>query len=136
MKSKLKSFLIISLFTSCYGINEKSSEIGSLNYDFGTYEWNQIFSDFSTSYFSSNVTKQVVEDFKKKPFKVDLIYLKEPREIIGISEDHYSIRYIFNPIISDQILDGLSSQLTESEKQRIKNRIARIVEVHGCKTNK
>lgn len=136
MKYKLKSFLVISLFTSCYGINKKSSEIASLNYDCGTYEWNQILSDFSTSYFSNNITKQAVEDFKNMHFKVDLIYLEEPHEIIGVSEDHYTIRYIYNPIISDQILDGLSSQLTKSEKQRIKNRIARIIEEYGCNTNK
>lgn len=135
MKSKLRAFFVISLFISCYGINEKSSEIGSLNYNCGSSGWNQIFSKFSTSYFSSNVTEQIVEDFYNMPFKVDLIYLKEPHEIIGVSEGRYTIRYLYNPSISDQILDGLSSQLTESEKERVQTRMVKIFEEHNCKTN-
>ncbi len=135
MKSKLRAFFVVSLFISCYGVNENSSEIGSINYNCSSSGWNQIFSKFSTSYFSDNVTKQIVEDFNNMPFKVDLIYLKEPAEIIGISEDRYTIRYLYNPNISNQILDGLSSQLTESEKERIQTRMVKIFEEHNCKIN-
>jgi len=79
----------------------------------------------------------MIEEFKSQPFENELIYFSHsPEEVIAISSDHYSIRYVYNPKISDQVLDGFSKSLNESEKDRILKRIESVLEKYGCKKNK
>ena len=110
---------------SSWFVNEKTSEIGDLDTGFLNKDvWNEIIENYSTVDIKDSIFRKKLKDFKNRPFETEVLYFDEdPKELIGISDDHYSVRYVFNPKLSTQILDRLSSKLSESEKKRITNRI-------------
>jgi hypothetical protein len=76
-----------------------------------------------------------LSNFKNTSFPVSVIYFEQgPKELIGV--DYSSIRYVFNPLISNQILDGLSPKLNEVEKKRIRNRVQNILMEFQCAEGK
>jgi len=78
----------------------------------------------------------MVSRFKRQPFASELIYFEEsPQEIIGVSTDHYQIRYVYNPDLSRKVLNGFSKKLTKAEIDRISKRIYDLLENYGCKEN-
>ncbi len=128
--------LVCPILVSCYGVNSRTSEIADLNYTCPREAWNGIKIKYSVTKISDSTFGQQVSGFKMQPFETDLIYFDDaPKEIIGVSTDHYAIRYIYNPIYSRQILDGFSSKLNEREKKRIQNRIYTLLEEFGCRRN-
>lgn len=118
------AFLCIIL-NSCYGVNEKNSYISSIStsYKSGVI-WTDLFNQYQPKDTTSKDVSRIIEEFKSQPFTTKIIYFEEePSEYIGISENGRFIRYVYNKKIEDQVLDGLSSNLSDSEKMRIILRI-------------
>lgn len=137
--------LILLLFLSCNGdsyfINEKTSEIYDLNnrcLEDGA--WDKILATYGyeDSIINDNVNfKVAVNRIKDKPFDTDILYFNdENQELIAISSDRYSIRYVYNPEVSSEILDGFSKELTQSQKKRIVERVMNLVMNYQCNDGK
>lgn len=126
--------LTLAFLSSClYGINEKTSEIGTINW---VCNWAHFENKYSTARLEDSLFISKLSEFKQMPFPNKVLYFDtHPKELIGISEEYYQIRYVYNPRISDQVLDGLSPQLLEVEKQRIQNRMDSIFKANGCRKN-
>lgn len=74
-----------------------------------------------------------LKEFRKMPFATTVLYFPDgPEELIGISTDYYAIRYVYNPDISNEVLSGLSPQLSAAEKKRIGKRILTMLMKHQC----
>lgn len=66
---------------------------------------------------------------KTKPFKTEILYFSEsPEEFIAI----YSVRYVYNPNISSHVLDGVSSESSHQGKDRIVNRVQKLLLKYPC----
>jgi hypothetical protein len=113
------SILTLASLSSClYGVNEKTSEIGTINW---VCNWTEFENKFSTARLDDSLFVSKLSEFKQMPFPTKVLYFdSDPKELIGISEEHYQIRYVYNPRIADQVLDGLSPQLPEVEKSEYK----------------
>jgi hypothetical protein len=129
--------VIILLFQSCrYGINEKTSWICDLNTTcLNDNAWAKILQKYSTDSIKDTMLLEKLKDFKNQPFQTDVLYFKdEPIELIGF--EYYGIRYVYNPKISNQILNGLSPQLNDIEKERIHKRIQTLLMEYQCEEGK
>lgn len=128
------SILTLASLTSClYGVNEKTSEIGTINW---VCHWTEFENKHSTAHLEDSLFVGKLSEFKQMPFPTKVLYFDSyPKELIGISEEHYAIRYVYNPKIADQILDGMSPQLTKVEKRRIQTRMDSALKAFGCKQN-
>ena len=124
MKKALYLLIFIAVF-SCYGVNEETTEICGLSICCNEADtWEKIFKEYSIENTDSDSVKDILLEFRNQPFKTDIIHFKEyPEEYIGISENKMQVRYVYNKKIADQVLDGLSPQLSDSEKIRISIRI-------------
>jgi hypothetical protein len=137
---KTKIFLlniILFFFVGCnYGINDKTTQISYINNTcFEEHAWDSIIADYPTSRIKDSLFLQALTDFKNVSFPVSVIYFEqEPRELIGF--DYSSLRYVFNPALSRQILDGLSPELKEKEKKRIRNRVQTVIMKYQCEDGK
>lgn len=132
----LLNILIISLIVGCYGINENTFEIGDLNTDcLDKHAWKELLQKYNTENIEDTMFIEALKDLKLEPFRTEVLYFRDtyPKELIAVSEDHYSVRYVFNPSISKVILDGLSSELSEKEKKRIRNKIQLLLMEYQCK---
>ena len=130
-------YFVCSCFIGCgYGINEKTTQIAYINNTcLKKNAWDTIINIYSTKKITDSLFLDAVSNFKNTSFPVSVIYFEqEPKELIGI--DYSSIRYVFNPSISNQILDGLSPKLKEEEKKRIRNRIQKILMEYQCEEGK
>lgn len=132
----LLNILIISLIVGCYGINEKTSEIGDLNTDcLDKHAWEELLQKYNTENIEDTIFIEALKDLKLRTFQTEVFYFRDtyPKELIAVSEDHYSVRYVFNPSISNRVLNGLSTELSEKEKKRIRNRIQLLLMDYQCK---
>jgi hypothetical protein len=131
-------YFIAILFQSCYEVNEKTSEISTLNTRcVDSNAWVEIGKDYSTDLITNPYLIEELNGFKKKPFTTEVLYFKaNPEELIAVSTDHYGIRYVYNPKISNQILNGLSPQLKDVEKKRIHKRIQTLLMKYQCEEGK
>lgn len=122
----------------CYGVNERTSEIGSLNTEcLGKNAWTEIGRRHSTAGLTDSLFVEAIEELKRQPFKTEVLFFESsPKELIAVSDDHYSVRYVFNPAISDQVLDGLSAPLSPAEKKRIRNRVQELLMDYQCEEGK
>jgi hypothetical protein len=125
---------IAVLLQSCYGINEKTSEISTLNTNcLSSNAWDEIKREYSADGITNPKLNEGLKEFENLPFTTEVFYFKNnPEELIAVSTDHYAIRYVYNPKISNQILDGLSLQLKDKEKKRIKKRIQTLLIQYQC----
>jgi len=124
---------MLSILTACnYGVNKKTTQIAYINNRcLSKFAWDSIKSNYSINNIKDSIFLNALVDFKNVSFPVSLIYInEEPSEIIGV--DYSSIRYVFNPKISIQILDGLSPELEEEEKKRIRNRVQKLIMEYQC----
>lgn len=130
--------LLALIFSSCYGVNKKTSEIGDLNTDcLDSNAWDNLILKHSVTNITDTLFIESLESLKNRTFKTDILFFEDyPKELIAVAEDHYSIRYVFNPKISSQVLDGLSSKLNESEKKRIRNRVQKLLMEYQCSKGK
>lgn len=134
---KIIFLFLILIFSSCfYGVNERTSGITDLNYSCKQTDWDKMKIDHSVESSLDSTFIRKINHFKTKPFESELFYFKEkPQEIIAISSDHYQIRYVYNPKLSNKILDGFSEKLNNKEVDRISNRIHAMLEKYGCSEN-
>ena len=145
MTSTLKFKIVITwsllgmyLLYGCYGVNEKTSSISSLDPRcVDSTSWDAIYKTYSTDKIKDSIFIDKIKAIRKEPFETDVLYFNEnPKELIAISREHYGIRYVYNPKISSEILNGFSQELQESEKRRIRNRIYRIIMNYQCSEGK
>jgi hypothetical protein len=128
--------LLVLILSSCYGINERTSSIASINYSCREVNWLEMVNDHSIANITDSSFIRKFSSFKDKPFETELFYFKEnPKEIVAISHDHYSIRYVYNPKLSTKVLDGFSRKLDTKEVDRISKRIYSMLEKYGCTEN-
>lgn len=122
---KIICLALLVLLASCYGINEKNSQIFTLSSCCNSDStWATIYNEHKIENGDKTEVKEIIEDFKRQPFSTDLIYFKSnPEEYVGISEGGTFVRYVYNKNISNQVLNGLSPQLKDSEKIRIGLRV-------------
>ena len=125
--------LSISLSGCYYGVNSKTSQIGNLNDKcLDKNAWEQMSELYSIENINdTNFAKRVdnVKNHFIKP-KYILYFDESPNEIVGC--DYYSIRAVYNPNIADQVLDGLSPQLSDAEQIRIRNRVQKALIEYQC----
>lgn len=131
-------FFVVILLHSCYEVNEKTSEISTLNTTcLAANAWDEIRKEHSTDLITNPKLIEELNRFKSKPFTTEVLYFKSnPEELIAVSTDHYRIRYVYNQKISNQILNGLSPQLNNKEKKRIQKRIQVLLLVYQCDKGK
>lgn len=127
-------FLIpMILLIGCYGVNKKRSHIGDVElYDTSKDIWEIALENNSIELCRDSTLLDGLPKFKEMPFSCDfLIFCEEPREIVAVSKNHYFVRYVFNPVLSNKVLDGLSKELNESDKQRILDRVTETLKLAG-----
>ncbi|ALM48415.1 hypothetical protein AMR72_05585 [Flavobacterium psychrophilum] len=133
---KKHQFLIIAvLFSfaaiSCDGffINKKTSEIIHLSSCCNSDStWTKIYNTHRIENSENAEIREIIAEFKRQPFSNTVLYFKDyPEEYIGIGDGGSSIRYVYNKKISSQVLNGLSPELSESEKLRIALRVNSIL---------
>jgi hypothetical protein len=104
--------------------NAQTSQIGNLN---GVCVDNNVMKQMSQK-FSVDSIKDSALLLKVKKIKDHFIhpeyvlyFADEPIELVGC--DYYSIRNVYSPKISEQVLDGLDMVLSNDEQVRIRNRV-------------
>ena len=125
------------LLSSCYGVNEKTSEIGKLNSTcLEDSAWTELTKQYSTDRISSDKFLEGLERVKNYTFKSTYIlyFPSGPEEIIGC--DYYSVRTDFNPEISNLAIGGLHNALKDEEQVRIRNRIQKLLMNYQCEKGK
>jgi len=129
-------WLLLFLLFSCYGVNEKTSSIAPLNTEcLSKVAWFKIKSRYSVKNIKDSKFIDALEDINNESFSTDVLYFKnKPEELIAIATDHYSVRYVFNLNIDDNILNGF--QLSEKEKKRIQKRIQFLLMEYQCEDGK
>lgn len=129
--------LSISLSSCYYHPNSETSQIGNLNTKcLDKLAWENITDLYSSENINDSNFLERVDDIKKhfiKP-KYVLYFDESPKEIIGC--DYYSVRAVYNPNIADQVLDGLSPQLSDNEQIRIRNRVQKALMKYQCPEGK
>ncbi len=63
-----------------------------------------------------------------------LFFQDEPKELIAV--EYSTVRYVYNPKIRSEILDGLSPELSDEEQKRIRNRIQSLLISFQCMEGK
>lgn len=125
---KLVVLLGILLLYSCYyGVNEKTSWICEFTLDNCSKELlEKVEEEYSIKNIKDSTLLSKVKEFKNQAFPITMIlYFKDaPEELIGL--EYYGVRYVYNKNIADQILNGLSPQLNENDKERICKRISEL----------
>ncbi len=124
-KNNILLCLIFSvLLYSCYGINEKNSYFFTLSTCCAKDAWIQILNEHKVENVENKDVINILKEFRNQPFPTDVIYFKDyPEEYIGISENYQFVRYVYNKKLSNEVLDGFSEKLKNSEKIRIGLRI-------------
>lgn len=127
-----RAFILILLLIGCYGVNNNTTHIGMLNTNcLGENAWEEISKQFSTNNINDTIWKIKCQEFSEQPFESNVLYFNEgPEELIGVT--YSSVRYVYNPSISDDILDGMSLKLSEKEKRRICTRIQELLKKYQC----
>ena len=129
--------LAVALGGCYYGVNSKTSQIGDLNDKcLEKNAWDSLCKAYSYENISdSNMIKRV-EDIRNHFIKPEYIlyFNDEPKEIIGCN--YYSVRAVYNPTIMDQVLNGLSPQLSDKEQIRIRNRVQKALMEYQCEEGK
>jgi hypothetical protein len=95
--------------------------------------WDEIYESYSVK--KVNVSNQTmlngINQFKSQLYETELIYFKSgPEEIIGVTKT--SVRYVFNPKLSDRVLDGFDRKLSLNEKIRIRDRVQKVIMNYQC----
>ena len=125
--------LSISLGGCQYGVNSETSQIGDLNDKcLDKNAWEEMTRQYSIESITDPDFVERVDDVRNhfiKP-KYVLYFNESPREIVGC--DYYSVRAVYSPDIADQVLDGLSPQLSDKEQVRIRNRVQKALMNYQC----
>jgi hypothetical protein len=130
------SVLISLILFSCDDpfVNKKTSEIGSIYAEcLDKNAWDTLFSRYSINNIKDTIFAEALIEMNNQHFGCRILYLQDdPVELIGA--DYYSVRYVFNPKLSSEILNGFT--LWDSEKNRISNRVQKLLMEFQCKEGK
>ena len=109
-------------------VNKKTSHICHLNIEcISDSDFTKIKEKYSVNSIKDTDFKNRLAFFNNSIFSNNVLYFKDsPSELIGVDSDYHSIRYVYNPNICDSVVDGLSIELEESEKKRLKKRIQKV----------
>lgn len=123
------------LLNSCseWFVNQKTSAIAPITVSCDSLVWPNIIEKYSPdSTLKGN--QKIIKAFQEMPFRSEVLYFNDSiEEFVGISTDHYEIRYIYNSKITPHVLDGLSPELKENDVKRIKSRMDAIFMKYNCK---
>src|SRR5574343_338444 len=103
-------YLMYICFIGCgYGVNDKTTQISYINNTcLKKNAWDTIINIYSTKKITDSIFMKALSNFKNTSFPVSVIYFEQyPKELIGF--DYSSIRYVFNPLIGNQILEDRKS---------------------------
>lgn len=131
---KANAIILAVIFTSCYGINSQTSEIGSMSPScLDSLAWQKICQQYSVDSIKDPTLLAALEEVKDNFIKPEyILYFKdEPEEIIGC--DWYSIRVVYNKKIAVHSLTGLSPLLGNDEQKRIRDRVLREIMKYQCR---
>ncbi len=119
-------------------VNKRTSKIRHLDaYCIDKKSWNAIKQKYQLDSLDSDSSHYVLNKFAQQPFPNFVICIdKTNSEFVGISEDHYLIRYYYNPKISSKVLNGFSKKLTDSMKDDLHIRVLTILMEYQCKEGK
>ncbi|MCU0438185.1 MAG: hypothetical protein MUC49_09725 [Raineya sp.] len=138
MKNILYVLMIAIMLSSCYGVNERTSHIGALS-SFCLPDSIEYFlqKEYSVNTLRDQKWIDKCNSFRNKPFPSIVIYFNEsPKELVGIAQNFHTVRYVYNPNIRNQILDGLDSDLSDKEKKRILKRVQLALIKYQCEKGK
>jgi hypothetical protein len=131
-------FIIVLSFSSCLDqafINKETSAIGSIYGECLKKDaWDTLFTRYDVNNVKDSLLKEVLTEFENQPFRPYVLYLQDPEEFIGISTDKYMVRYVYNSNLSSKVLDGF--MLNDSEKNRILNRVQKLLMEFQCEDGK
>lgn len=132
----ITSIIVLTSCNSCSSImiNENTSEISFIVANcLEDSTWNEVLRAYSTDSLDDSIFIEKVEEIKGQSFDTDVIFFKDsPKELIAISKDRYSIRYVYNPNLSTEVLNGFSL-LNGVEKKRIAERVHKVLSKYQCK---
>ena len=134
---RIISILPILILSGCYGVNEKTSEIGILNTTcLHDSAWTELTQQYSTDRISSDKFLEGLERVKNYTFKPDYIlyFPSGPEEIIGCT--YYAVRTVFNPEISNMAIGGVHNALKDEEQVRVRNRVQKLLMKYQCEKGK
>jgi len=126
---------LIFLLAGCgYGVNKKTTEIGILNTTCVTDgAWDDILRTYTTKNIQDSLFLAKIEEIERMPFPTQILYFFDgPRELIAVSEDHYAVRYVYNPDLSLVPLCGMDKGLSIEEKKRVTKRVQDIIIQYQC----
>lgn len=113
-----------------YGVNDKTTEIGYFleGTTLDTVKVRKVINAYQLPENMDAEWHRKLSEIKKLPFKTDVLYFEEePEELIAVNFPAHCIRYLYNPEISNDVIAGMSSMLDSANKERIKNRIIRVL---------
>ena len=136
--NKLVIGLILLLSACGYGVNKTTTEIGVLNtVCLKKDAWSEILQAYNPDRIQDSTFKSKIEEINRLPFPTHILYFERgPRELIAVSEDHYSVRYVYNPDLGMIPLCGMDKQLSLEEKKRIVGRVQNIIMDYQCEEGK
>jgi hypothetical protein len=130
-------FLILLLNGCYYGVNEMTSEIGSLNSTcLEDSVWKELTAKYTVDSISKPEFREGLKDVKNHFIKPQYIlyFSSGPEEIIGC--DWYTVRVVFNPNLSTRTMSGLDPSLSDDEQVRIRNRVQKLLIPYQCDKGK
>src|SRR5690242_2260297 len=116
--------------------NKRTSRIYDLNVEcVRDSAWTFLRNNYPVENVDDEKFLSALADFKplQNVFSVEIFYFKEgPQELIAVSSEHDCVRYVYNPQISKNILNGLSPALSKKNKERVGKRIQDILKRYQC----
>jgi hypothetical protein len=137
MRSIRLIYVLLSLFVICGCkdpfVNARISAIYQLNTEcLNDSAWSDLKRYHMVDTISKPELMDVLKKFRKQPFTTQIYYFNNPEELIGV--DHDLVRYVFNKKIKEyEILNGLSKELSKTDKERIGSRIQDFLRAYQCK---
>ena len=120
--------------------NKRTSRIYNLNLEcLNDSAWIFLKDNYSVKNIHNDEFLSALDNFKQLQvsFPVEIYYFKEgPEELIAVSFPHDCVRYVYNPQISKNILNGLSPALSKKNKERVGARIQDILKQYQCDEEK
>jgi hypothetical protein len=141
INKKIKLYILFSAvcISSCSRqllTNKETSAVGSVYAEcLDQNAWDTLFNRYSVNDINDTLFSEALIEMNNLYGGGIILYLQsDPVELIAISTGIYSVRYIYNPKLSSEILNGFT--LIDSEKKRILNRVQRLLMEFQCEEGK
>ena len=126
--------LALMFLSGCYGVNKKTSEICSLsNVCLAPDSWERMLQKYSVDSVKDDGFFFSLKYMRDSRFSLHILYFDDPpKEMVGIHDNGYTVFYVYNPLIDDKVLTGLSPELPIAEKERIGKRVIAAQAEYQC----